>query len=79
MQISYNQAYDDAKISMKMKDKMESESTSRELQKQISDKLLYSLMADHRKHISRCKFWMGKAEFEQGDYEKALHGEYDDM
>ena len=60
----------------KMKKKMERDSTSRELQKQISDKLLTSLMADHRKHISRCRFWMGKAQFEQGDYESAISGEY---
>ncbi|PWN33660.1 uncharacterized protein FA14DRAFT_190790 [Meira miltonrushii] len=68
----YKQAYEDAKISMKMKERVERHSTSRELQKQISDKLLSSLMADHRKHISRCKYWMGKANFEQGDYENAL-------
>lgn len=73
---SYKQAYEDAKISMKMKEKMEKHSTSRDLQKQISDKLLSSLMADHRKHISRCKYWMGKANFEQGDYEGAVSGTY---
>ena len=59
-----------------MKEKMERDTESRKLQKEISDKLLISLMADHRKHISRCRFWMGKAQFEQGDYESAISGEY---
>jgi hypothetical protein len=72
---SYKQAYDDASISMKMKERMERDTASREIQKRISDKLLCSLMADHRKHISRCRFWMGKAQFEQGDYESAMKGE----
>lgn len=61
---------------MKMKEKMERDTESRKLQKEISDKLLISLMADHRKHISRCRFWMGKAQFEQGDYENAMSGEF---